>query len=65
MKECYGKKVLIVKVAQIDPLDSSSQKNLPDGQRDQGHGVVLHVQEEVYQLTLFFSRKVARYLEWE
>ena len=49
MKECSGKKVLIVKVAQNDPLDSSSQKNWPDGQQDQGHGVVLHVQEEVYQ----------------
>ena len=35
MKECYGKKVLIVKVAQNDPLDSSSQKNLPGGQQDQ------------------------------
>ena len=27
MKECSGKKVLIEKVAQNDPLDSSSQKN--------------------------------------
>ncbi len=26
MKECSGKKVLIVKVAQDDPLDSFSQK---------------------------------------
>ena len=26
MKECSGKKVLKVKVAQNDPLDSSSQK---------------------------------------
>ena len=26
MKECSGKKLLIVKVAQNDPLDSSSQK---------------------------------------
>ena len=29
------------------------------GQRDQGHGVVLHVQEEVYQSTLYFRRRVA------
>ena len=64
MKECSGKKVLIVKVAQNDPLDSSSQKNWPGGQRDQGRGVVLHVQEEVYQSTLTFRRRVARYLEW-
>ena len=48
MKECSGKKVQKKKVAQNDPLDSSSQKNLPGGQRDQGRVVVLHVQEEVY-----------------
>ena len=28
MKECSGKKVLIVKVSQNDPLDSSSQKKM-------------------------------------
>ena len=28
MKECSGKKVLKVKVAQNDPLDSSSQKKI-------------------------------------
>ena len=48
MKENSGKKVLKTKAAQKDPLDSPSQKNLPGGQRDQGHGEVLHVQEEVY-----------------
>ena len=63
MKECSGKKVIKAKVAQNDPLDSTSQKNRPGGQRDQGRGVVLHVQEEVYQLTLTFRRRVARYLE--
>ena len=42
MKECSSKKVLIVKFDQNDPLDSSSQKNWPGGQQDQGHGVVLH-----------------------
>ena len=52
-----------IKVAQNDLLDSSSQKNQPGGQRDQGRGLVLHVQEEVYQLTLTFRRRVARYLE--
>ena len=46
------KKVLIVKMSQNDPLDPFSEKNLPDGKQDQGHGVVLHVQEEVYQSTL-------------
>ena len=58
-----GKKVQKIKVAQNDLLDSSSQKNQPGGQRDQGRGLVLHVQEEVYQLTLIFRRRVARYLE--
>ena len=48
MKECSGKKVQKINVAQNDPLDSSSRNNWPDGQQDQGHGV-LHVQEEVYQ----------------
>ena len=61
MKECSGKKVLIVKVAQNDPIDSSSQKSWPGGQRDQGCGVVLHVQEEVYQSTLTLRRRVAKY----
>ena len=59
-KKFISKKVLIVQVAQNDPLDSSSQKNLPGGQQDQGLGVVLHVQEEVYQSTLTFKRRVAR-----
>ena len=63
MKECSGKKVLKLKVAQNDPLDSPSQKNLPGGQRDQEREVVLHVQEEVYQSTLTFRRRVARYQE--
>ena len=54
MKEGSGKKVLMVKVAQNDPFDSSSQKNLPGGQQDQGHGVVIHVQEE-HRPTLTFN----------
>ena len=41
--------MLIVKVSQNDPLDSSSQKNGLGGQRDQGFGVVLHDQEEGYR----------------
>ena len=45
-KKFISKKVLKVKVAQKDPLDLSSQKNLPGEQQDQGHGVVLHVQEK-------------------
>ncbi len=64
MKECSGKEVLIVKVAQNDPLDLPSKKNGPGGQWDQGHGVVLHVQEEVYRSTLTFRRRVDRYQEW-
>ena len=58
MKECSGKKVQKITVAQNDPLDSSSQKNWPGGQRDQGHGVV---QEEVHWLTLTFRRRVTKY----
>ena len=50
--------MVIVTVAQNEPLDSSSQKN-PGGQQDQGRGVVLPVQEEVYQST--FRRRVAGY----
>ena len=63
MNECSGKKVLKVKVAQNDPLDSPSQKNGPGGQQDQGRGVVLHVQEEVYQSTLTFRRRIVWYQE--
>ena len=59
-KKFISKKVLIVKVAHNGPLDSSSQKNGPGGQHYQGCGVVLHVQEEVYQSTLTFRRRVAR-----
>ena len=54
----------MVKAAQNDPLNSSSPKNRPGGQQDQGCGVVLHVQEEVYQTTLTFRWRVARYKEW-
>ena len=37
----------------------------PDGQREQGHGVVLHVQEEVYQSTLTFRRsRVPGMMPW-
>ena len=60
-KKFISKKVLIVKVAHNGPLDSSSQKNVPGGQRDKGRGVVLHVQEEVYQSTLTFKRRVDKY----
>ena len=60
-KKFLSKKVLLVKVAQNGPLDSSSQKKLLGGQQDQEHGVVLHVQGEVYQSTLTFRRRVAGY----
>ena len=52
MKGCSGKKVLKVKVAQNDPFDFLSQNSWPGGQQDQGHGLALHVQEEIYQSTL-------------
>ena len=32
-----------------DPLDSSSQNNWPGGEQEQGHWVVLQVQEEGYE----------------
>ena len=51
-KKFISKKLLMVKVAHNDPLDSSSPKNWPGGQRYQGCGVVLWVQKEVYQSTL-------------
>ncbi len=35
-------------------LYPSSQQNLPGGQRDQGHWVLLHDQEEGYQQPLTF-----------
>ena len=65
MKECSGQKVLKAKVAQNDPLDSSSQNNQPGGQPDQGRGVVLHVQEEVYGSTQTFIRRVAGYQDYQ
>ena len=51
MKECSGKKVLIVKVSQNDPLDLSSQKNSPGGQQDQEH----------YQSILTFKMREDKY----
>ena len=52
--------MLIVKVAQNDtPLTHPAKIIRPGGQQDHGRGVVLHVQEEVYQSTLTFRRKVA------
>ena len=58
MKECSGKKVLIVKVAQIDPLDSFGQK-IDQVDSNMGYGIVLHVQEELHQSTLIFRMRVA------
>ena len=43
----------------MTPLTHPAKKNWPDGQREQGSGVVLHVPEEVYQLTLIFRRRVS------
>ena len=51
MKECSGKKVLIVKVSQNDPLDLSSLKNSPGGQQDQEH----------YQSILTFKMREDKY----
>ena len=48
---------------QDDPPYPSRWSGGPGGQRDQGHGVVLHVQGEVYQSTLTFRRRVAGYQE--
>ena len=49
MKELSRGKVLKWKVSQNDPQNPSRWIHGPGGQRDQGHGVVLHDQEEVYQ----------------
>ena len=45
-KKFISQKVLIVKEAQNGPLDSSSPKNWPGGQQDQGRGVVLTFNHE-------------------
>ena len=50
MKECPWKKVLKGKKSHNDPPYPSRSSVGPGGQRDQEHGVVLHVQEEGYQL---------------
>ena len=44
-------------------LTHPAKKKLPGGQHYQGGGVVLHVQEEVYQLNLIFRRRVAGFQE--
>ena len=49
MKECSREKELKGKKSQYDPPYPSSWSVGPGGQRDQGHGVVLHVQGEGYQ----------------
>ena len=49
MKECSSKKLLIVKKSCNDPLKPSRQKYGPDGQQEQGDGVVLYDQGEGYQ----------------
>ena len=49
MKECSGKKSAKSKSDSEWPPWLIQPKNWPGGQRDQGRGVVLHVQEEVYQ----------------
>ena len=53
MKECSGKSDSEWSTWLTQP------KNWPGGQQDQGHEVVLHVQEEVYQLTITFRRRIA------
>ena len=47
----------------MTPLTHTAKKNLSGNQQDQGCGVVLHVQGEVYQSTLTFRRRVAGYQE--
>ena len=52
MKECSRKKVL--KGKKDDPPYPSRWSVEPGGQRDQEHGVVLHVQGEGYQPPITF-----------
>ena len=40
----------------MTPLTHPTEKNLSGGHKDQGLGVFLHVQEEVYQSTLTFRQ---------
>ena len=49
MKECSREKVLKGKKSQYNPPYPSRWSVGPGGQRDQEHGVVLHVQGEGYQ----------------
>ena len=51
MKECSGKKGLIVKEAKSYPLAKRSDQV---DSKIKDVGVVLHVQKEVYQSTLMF-----------
>ena len=51
MKECSREEVLKGKKSQYDPPYPSRSSVGPGGQRDQEHGVVLHDQEEGYQLS--------------
>ena len=43
------------------PLTHPAKKKFQGGQRDQGHGVVLHVQEEVHRWTLTIKMRVDKY----
>ena len=54
MKECSREKVLKGKKSQYDPPYPSRWSVGPGGQRDQEHGVVLHVQGECYQPPITF-----------
>ena len=65
MKECSRGKVLKRKKSQYDPPYPSRWSVGPGGQRDQEHGVVLHVQGEGYQEPITFrsgSLGVDKYL---
>ena len=53
MKECSREKVQEGKKSEYDPPYPSRSSVGPGGQQDQGYGVVLHVQGEVYQQPIF------------
>ena len=60
MKECSGKKVLKTKVAQNDPLDSSSKKIDQVDSKNKEVGLSYMIQEKVIKNLLLLGVGVAK-----
>ena len=57
MKEICDNKVPLVKMSQDDPLNPSSKKKWPGGQRQKQHAGVQHDQGEGYQQSTTFNHE--------